>query len=84
MFDQRLFIFNLNLGVDLRNPLIDNYTQNLGITITLKLQGEIQQFWSLWNPLNVIFLFICEFLDLDIIRLVNFMIFTEIFISGIY
>ena len=41
--------------------------------ITLKMEGEIQQFWYFWSPPIVSFLFICEFLDLDIIWLVNLM-----------
>ena len=52
--------------------------------ITLKIQGEIKKLWSLWNPLIVSFIFICEFQDLDIIWLVNCMILTEVFISRFF
>ena len=49
--------------------------------ITFKIKGKIWQFLSLWNPLVVRFLFICELQDLNIIWLVNLKIYTWVFIS---
>ena len=57
-----MFIFNPNLGIDLRGKLL------------LKDKVKFDNFWSLLNPLVFSGLFICELLDLDIIWLVNLMI----------
>ena len=70
MFDHRLFIFNPNLGVNLRVQLLLKYKvkfDNFGL------------FGILWL-LN----FICDLQDLDIIWLVNLKIYIEVFISGFF
>ena len=63
-FDQLLLIFNPNLGVDFRGQLF------------LRCKMKFDNFGLSGKNLIIIFLFICEFLDLDIIWLVNFMILT--------
>ena len=69
MFDHRLFIFNLNLSLDLRGQLL------------LKYKVKFNNFGLF---LIVSFLFIFELLDLDIIWSVNLMILIKVSISGFF
>ena len=68
MFDHRLFIFNPNLGVDVEGQLL------------LKYYVKFDKFISL----VVSFLFISELKYLNIIWLINLMIFNKVFVSGFF
>ena len=72
MFDHRLFIFNPNLGIDLRGQLLSKY------------KVKFDNFDLFGILLSVSFLFICKLQDLDIIWLVNLKIYTEVFILGLF
>ena len=72
MFDHRLFIFNPNLGIDLRGQLLSKY------------KVKFDNFGLFGILLSVSFLFIYKLQDLDIIWLVNLKIYTEVFILGLF
>ena len=81
------FHHHLTLQIDIWPSTIDFQSKFgcwLAGSITFKIQGEIWQFRSLWNPLVFSFLLICELKYLNIICLVNLKIYTEVFISGFF
>ena len=72
MFDQLLFIFNPNSGIDFRGQLLLEYKVNFDIFLV-----------SLESYDRKLFIRI-EFLDLDIIWSIYFIILTEVLISRIF